>query len=128
MIAGFFRSNDTDCKLGQPTDFNSFQCFRFTLETQPPLKADMFFFFTLPLKIGGQVFAKLQQPFEATQRSARSLRRVLENFCENLCLHNRIFSVTATCPRAKNQIRQNLCDLPRRQNSVAEKKFFTKIL
>ena len=37
---------------------------------------------------------------------------VLENFCENLCLRNRILSLQEV---AKNQIRLNLCDLLRRQ-------------
>ena len=48
---------------------------------------------------------------------------VLENFCENLCLRNRILSLQQV---AKNQIRLNLCDLLRRQNSVAATKIFTK--
>ena len=38
---------------------------------------------------------------------------VLENFSENLCLCNRILSQQHV---AKNQIRQNLCDLSGRQN------------
>ena len=48
---------------------------------------------------------------------------VLEKFCENICLCNRILSQQHV---AKNQIRQNLCDLLQRQNSVAETKIFTK--
>ena len=50
---------------------------------------------------------------------------VLENFCENLCLRNIILLLQQV---AKNQIRQNLCDLLLRQNSVAETKIFTKLL
>ena len=50
---------------------------------------------------------------------------VLENFWENLCLCNGILSLQQV---AKNQIRLNLCDLLRRQNSVAATKIFTKIL
>ena len=38
---------------------------------------------------------------------------ILENFSENLCLCNRILSQQHV---AKNQIRQNLCDLSGRQN------------
>ena len=41
---------------------------------------------------------------------------VLENFCENPSLRNRILSLQQV---EKNQIRLNLCDLLRRQNSVA---------
>ena len=48
---------------------------------------------------------------------------VLENFCETLCLRNRILSLQHV---AKNQIRLKLCDLLRRQNSVAATKIFTK--
>ena len=48
---------------------------------------------------------------------------VLENFCESLCLHNRILSPQNV---AKNQIRQNLCNLLQRQNSVALSKIFHK--
>ena len=49
----------------------------------------------------------------------------LENFCENLCLHNGILSMQQI---TKKQIRLNLCDLLWRQNSVAATKIFTKIL
>ena len=52
---------------------------------------------------------------DTSQRQIASY--VLENFCENLCLCNRILSQRHV---AKNQIRQNLCDLSRRQTSVAE--------
>ena len=48
---------------------------------------------------------------------------VLENFCESLCLHNRILSLQNV---AKNQIRQNLCNLLWRQNSVAVSKICHK--
>ena len=60
---------------------------------------------------------------DASQRQIASC--VLENFCENLCLRNIILLLQQV---AKNQIRQNLCDLLLRQNSVAEKKIFAKIL
>ena len=50
---------------------------------------------------------------------------VLENFFENICLRNRIWSLQQV---AKNQIGLNLCDLLQRQNSVAATKIFTKIL
>ena len=43
---------------------------------------------------------------------------------QNLCLRNRILLQQHA---ANNQIRRNLCDLLRRQNSVAETKIFTKI-
>ena len=46
-------------------------------------------------------------------------------FCENLCLCNIILSQQHV---AKNQIRQNLCELSRRQNSIAETNIFTKSL
>ena len=59
---------------------------------------------------------------DTSQRQIASC--VLENFCENLCLRNRILSLQQV---AKNQIRLNLCDLLRRQNSVAATKIFTKI-
>ena len=52
---------------------------------------------------------------DTSQRQIASC--VLENSCENLCVCNRILSQRHV---AKNQIRQNLCDLSRRQNSVAE--------
>ena len=52
---------------------------------------------------------------DTSQRQIASC--VLKNFCENLCLCNRILSQRHV---AKNQIRQNLCDLSRRQTSVAE--------
>ena len=56
-----------------------------------------------------------------TCRDDTSLRQiascVMKNFCENLCLCNRILSQRHV---AKNQIRQNLCYLWRRQNSVAQ--------
>ena len=62
----------------------------------------------------------------ATRCGDTSLRQialsVLENFCENLCLRNIILSRQRV---AKNQIRLNLCDLLRGQNSVAETKICT---
>ena len=60
---------------------------------------------------------------DTSQRQIASC--VLEKFCENLCLRNIILSPQQV---TKNQIRQNLCDLLLRQNSVAETKIFTKIL
>ena len=63
---------------------------------------------------------KLQQHVAATRRFVCA-----GEFCENLCLRNIILSLQQV---AKNQIRQNLCDLLLRQNSVAETKIFTKIL
>ena len=42
------------------------------------------------------------------------------------CLRNRILSPQHVRPQLKNQIRQNLCDLSRRQNPVAEKKIFSQ--
>ena len=48
---------------------------------------------------------------------------VLETFCENLCLCNRILSQRHV---AKNQIKQNWCNLLQQQNSVAETKIFTR--
>ena len=50
---------------------------------------------------------------------------VLENFCENLCLRNRILLLQHV---AKNQIRHNVYHLLWRQNSVAETKIYTRIL
>ena len=46
-----------------------------TFETEPPLKAKRVLLI-LPLKIGGQVLAKLQQPVAAIRRSDKSLRHV----------------------------------------------------
>ena len=63
---------------------------------------------------------KLQQQGEATRRSDKSLRVYWRIFFENLCVRNRILSLQQV---AKNQIRLNLCDLLRRQNSVAGKDF-----
>ena len=60
---------------------------------------------------------------DTSQRQIASC--VQEKFCENLCLRNRIFLSLQQV--AKNQIRLNLCDLLRRQNSVAATKIFTKI-
>ena len=60
---------------------------------------------------------------DTSQRQITSC--VLENFCETLCFRNRILSPQHV---AKNQIRLKLCDLLRRQNSVAATKIFTKIL
>ena len=68
-----------------------------------------------------QVAATCQD--DTSQRQIGSC--VLENFCENHSLCNRILSQEHV---AKNQIRQNLCDLSRRQNSVAKTKIFTKFL
>ena len=50
---------------------------------------------------------------------------VLENFCENLCLSDRILS-----PQQLARIQSDLllCDSLRRQNSVAETKIFAKVL
>lgn len=48
-----------------------------------------------------------------------------EFFCESLCLRNRILSPQQI---AQNQIRLNLYDSLRRQNSVAETKISTKLL
>ena len=61
------------------------------------------------------------------QRQVAATNRVVcaGNFCGNLCLCNIILSLQQV---AKNQIRQNLCDLLLRQNSVAETNIFTKIL
>ena len=78
---------------------------------------------------------KLQQHVAATYYSmctgratscSNKVRRqiascVLENFSKNLCLRNKILSLQQV---AKNQIRLNLCDLLRRQNSVAATKIF----
>ena len=50
---------------------------------------------------------------------------VVENFCENLWLHNRILLGQHV---TKNQIRQNWCNLLWQENSFAETKIFTKIL
>ena len=52
---------------------------------------------------------------DTSQRQIASC--VMKNFCENLCLCNRILSQRHV---AKNQIRQNLGYLWRRQNSVAQ--------
>ena len=60
---------------------------------------------------------------DTSQRQIASC--VLENFCENPCLRNIVLSLQQV---AKNQIRQNLCELLLRQNSVAGTKIFTKIL
>ena len=49
---------------------------------------------------------------------------ILKNFCENLCLSNRVLSLQQV---TQNQIRQNLCDLLRRQNFIAETKLSLKI-
>ena len=62
---------------------------------------------------------KLQRHVAATNPTC-----VLKNFCENLCLSNRILSLQQV---AENQIRQNLCDLLRRQNFVAETKLSLNI-
>ena len=48
---------------------------------------------------------------------------VLENFCENLCLRNKILSLQQV---AKNQIRLNLCDLLRRQILLQRQRFSQK--
>ena len=58
-----------------------------------------------------------------TRRSDKSLRVYWRIFVK-ICLHNRILLLQQV---AKNQIRLNLCDLLRRQNSVAATKIFTKI-
>ena len=58
-----------------------------------------------------------------TRRSDKSLRVYWRIFVK-ICLHNRILPLQLV---AKNQIRLNLCDLLRRQNSVAATKIFTKI-
>ena len=65
---------------------------------------------------------KLQQLVATTCRRDKSLRVYRRFFCENhyLC----ISWILSQQHVAKNQIRQNLCDLARQQNSVAE----TKIL
>ena len=47
------------------------------------------------------------------------------NFCENLCLSNRILLLQ---PVVKNQMILNLCNLLQGQNSVSETKIFTKII
>ena len=60
---------------------------------------------------------------DTSQRQIASC--VQEKFCKNLCLRNRILSLQQV---AKNQIRLNLCDLLRRQNSFPATKIFTKIL
>ena len=74
-------------------------------------------------------YVQVQQLVAATRWGDTSQRQiascVLENFCENLCLRNRILSLQQV---AKNQIRLNLCDLLRQQNSVAATKIFTKIV
>ena len=58
-----------------------------------------------------------------TRRSDKSLRVYWRIFVK-ICLQNRILPLQQV---AKNQIRLNLCDLLRRQNSVAATKIFTKI-
>ena len=58
-----------------------------------------------------------------TRRSDKSLRVYWRIFVK-ICLHNRILPLQQV---AKSQIRLNLCDLLRRQNSVAATKIFTKI-
>ena len=68
---------------------------------------------------------KLQQHVAATRRSEKSLR-----VCWRILV--KIRNIIKFCPGAeqvaKNQIRQNLCDLLLRQNSIAERKIITKIL
>ena len=60
----------------------------------------------------------------ATSCTHMSLRQiascVLETFCENLCLCDRILSLQQVAKK------KTLCDLLRRQNSVAATKIFTK--
>ena len=58
-----------------------------------------------------------------TRRSDKSLRVYWRIFVK-ICLHNRILPLQQA---AKNQIRLNLWNLLRRQNSVAASKIFTKI-
>ena len=58
-----------------------------------------------------------------TRRSDKSLRVYWRIFVK-ICLHNRILPLQQV---AKNQIRLNLWNLLRRQNSVAASKIFTKI-
>ena len=59
----------------------------------------------------------------ATRAATNHFVCVLENFCENLCLCNRILSLQHV---AKIKSDLNLCDFLRRQNSVAATKIFTK--
>ena len=59
---------------------------------------------------------------DTSQRQIASC--VLENFCENLCLRNRILSLQQV---AKNQIRLNLCDLLRRQILLQRQRFSQKL-
>ena len=68
---------------------------------------------------------KSQQHVSKTRRSDKITACVQENFCENLCLCNRILS-----PQQFAQILfdLNFCNILLRQNSVAETKIFTKIL
>ena len=68
---------------------------------------------------------KLQQHVAATRRSDKSLHVYWRIFVKILVFPTEFLS-QQHC--AKNQIRENLCDLSQRQNSVAETKIFTKFL
>ena len=57
---------------------------------------------------------------DTSQRQIASC--VLENFCENLCLRNKI-KILSLQQVAKNQIRLNLCDLLRRQILLQRQRF-----
>ena len=72
----------------------------------------------IPIKVG------THQATSCSNTSRRQITPCVENFCENLCPRDRILSLQQV---AKNQIRLNLCDLLRRQNSVAATKIFTKL-
>ena len=93
------------------------------------------------LKVGNTLGDKLQQHVAVTDHSkwtdratscSNTVRRHVATtnrfvctgeFWENLCLRNGILSLQQV---AKNQIRLNLCDLLRRQNSVAATNIFSK--
>ena len=120
-LRGFLRSNDTVCKLGKPA---AFILVHYIWNRTTPQSRKGFFHLTIKNRWASfcQVTATCRG--HTTQRKI-SPPCVLENYCENLCLRNRILSPQHVRTQ-KNQIRQNLCDLSRRQNLLQKKRFFHK--
>ena len=82
---------------------------------------------TLEVTVGNLRSVHTRRQVAATCRGDTLQRQIAscvpENFCENLCLRNRILSLQQV---AKNQIRLNLCDLLRRQILLQRQRFSQK--
>ena len=122
-LRGFFLSNDTDCNLGELTSFNLSGSDLHLKQNHSSKQKGVFH---LTIKNRWASFCQVTATCRGYTNTTTNLSAVCTGeFLWNLCLRNRILSPQHVGAQ-KNQIRENLCDLSPRQNSVAEKKIFSQ--